>query len=57
MQAASKQITLRRKTYQSGDLARAFVVVAVAENPELVEAIWAETRERGQLVNIVDMPA
>ena len=51
------QVTLRRKAYEPGDLAGAFVVVAVAESPELVEAIWAETQERGQLVNIVDVPA
>jgi len=56
-QAESKQVTLRRKTYQRGDLAGAFVVVAVAESPELVEDIWTETQEHGQLVNIVDMPA
>jgi precorrin-2 dehydrogenase/sirohydrochlorin ferrochelatase len=55
-QAESKQVVLQRKTYQPGDLAGAFVVVAVAESPELVEAIWAETQEHGQLVNIVDMP-
>lgn len=57
IQAESKQVTLRRKTYESGDLAGAFVVVAVAESPELVETIWAETQEREQLVNIVDVPA
>src|ERR1700694_3342048 len=57
IQAESKQVTLQRKTYVPGDLAGAFVVVAVAESPELVEAIWAETQERGQLVNIVDVPA
>jgi precorrin-2 dehydrogenase / sirohydrochlorin ferrochelatase len=57
LQAESKQVTLQRKTYESGDLAGAFVVVAVAESPELVEAIWTETQERGQLVNIVDVPA
>ena len=56
-QAETRQVTLRRKAYAPGDLAGAFVVVAVGENPELVEAIWAETQERGQLVNIVDVPA
>jgi precorrin-2 dehydrogenase / sirohydrochlorin ferrochelatase len=55
-QAESKQVTLLCKTYEPGDLAGAFVVVAAAESPELVEAIWAETQEHGQLVNIVDMP-
>lgn len=56
-QAEAGQVTLRRKAYEPGDLAGAFVVVAVAESPDLVEAIWAETQERGQLVNIVDVPA
>ena len=55
-QAESKQVDLWRKTYEPGDLAGAFMVVAVAENPELARAIWKETQERGQLVNIVDMP-
>jgi len=56
-QAEAGQVTLRRKAYEPGDLAGAFVVVAVAESSELVEAIWAETQQRGQLVNIVDVPA
>lgn len=52
------QVSLRPKTYAPGDLAGAFIVVAaVTHEPELVEAIWAETRERGQLINIVDVPA
>ena len=55
--AEAKQVTLQRKTYESGDLAGAFVAVAVAESPEFVEAIWAETQKNGQLVNIVDMPS
>lgn len=56
-QAEAGQVTLRRKAYEPGDLAGAFVVVAVAESPELVEAVRAETQEHGQLVNIVDVPA
>lgn len=56
--AERERITLRRKAYAPGDLAGAFVVVAaVTHDPALVEAIWAETQERGQLVNIVDVPA
>lgn len=56
-QAERKQVTLRRKAYEPGDLAGAFVVVAATNNPQLIEAIWAETQEHGQLVNIVDVPA
>ncbi len=51
------QVTLYYKAYERGDLAGAFVVVAATNNPELIEAIWTETQERGQLVNIVDVPA
>lgn len=50
-------VALRQKAYAPGDLAGAFVVVAATQDAELVEAIWAETQERGQLVNIVDVPS
>jgi precorrin-2 dehydrogenase / sirohydrochlorin ferrochelatase len=50
-------ITLRKKAYAQGDLAGAFVVVAATTyDPQLSEAIWNEAQERGQLVNIVDVP-
>ncbi len=50
-------ITLRHKAYAAGDLAGAFVVVAATTyDPQLSEAIWNEAQERGQLVNIVDVP-
>src|SRR5260370_26856764 len=56
LQAEQKQLTLRRKTYEPGDLAGAFVVIAATNDPQLIQAIWAETQERGQPVNIVDVP-
>ena len=49
-------VTLRRKSYEPGDLAGAFVVVAAATDERLIEAIWQETQSRNQPVNIVDMP-
>ena len=50
-------ITLRQKAYATGDLAGAFIVVAATTyDPQLSEAIWNEAQERGQLVNIVDVP-
>jgi siroheme synthase-like protein len=53
-----QQVTLRHKAYEPGDLAHAFVVVAATTyDPQLTEAIWQETQQRGQLVNIVDVPA
>ncbi len=56
--AGQGRVTLLQKAYVPGDLAGAFVVVAaVTYDPDLVEAIWAEGRRRGQLVNIVDVPA
>lgn len=55
-QAEQNQVTLRRKAYEPGDLAGAFVVIAATNDPQLIQAIWAETQERGQLVNIVDVP-
>lgn len=54
--AEQKRVTLRRKAYEPGDLAGAFVVIAATNDLQLVQAIWAETQERGQLVNIVDNP-
>lgn len=52
------KVTLRQKFYEPGDLAQAFVVVAATtDKPELSEAIWQEAQERGQLLNIVDVPA
>ncbi len=53
----SHAVTLRHKAYEHGDLAGAFVVVAVTTyNPELTEAIWNEAQEHQQLINIVDVP-
>lgn len=50
------RVTLCAKSYEPGDLAGAFVVVAATTDPALIEAIWQETQERGQPVNIVDVP-
>jgi len=54
--AEDQQVTLAYKAYQTGALAGAFVVVAATNDQQLIEAIWSETQERGQLVNIVDVP-
>lgn len=55
--AAQEQVTLHHKAYEPGDLAGAFIVVAATHDPQLVQAIWTEAQERGQLLNIVDEPA
>src|SRR5713101_6080147 len=54
--AEQKRDTLYRKAYEPGDLARDYVVIVATNDPQLVQAIWDETQERGQLVNIVDVP-
>lgn len=54
--AEESKVRLRAKTYEPGDLAEAFVVVAATTDPQLIEAIWQETQRRGQPVNIVDVP-
>src|SRR5436853_260233 len=45
------QVSLQRKAYEPGDLAGAFVVIAATNDPQLVQTIWNETQERGQLLN------
>ena len=54
----SGTIALRYKAYAPGDLQGAFVVVAATTHDlTLSKAIWQEAQERGQLLNIVDVPA
>jgi precorrin-2 dehydrogenase/sirohydrochlorin ferrochelatase len=59
LQALAEQrgVVLQTKSYEPSDLAGAFVVVAATSEPQLIEAIWRETQQRGQLVNIVDVPS
>lgn len=54
--AEQQKITLLPKAYQRGDLAGAFLVIAATSDPELAEAVWSESQERGQPINVVDMP-
>ena len=56
LQAEQGNVTLHQKAYEPGDLVGAFVVIAAVSDPQLIQAIWTETQERGQLVNIVDVP-
>jgi len=49
-------VRLCRKVYEPGDLAGAFIVVAATTDQATIEAIWRETQERNQPVNIVDVP-
>ncbi|MGH2509784.1 MAG: precorrin-2 dehydrogenase/sirohydrochlorin ferrochelatase family protein, partial [Ktedonobacteraceae bacterium] len=54
--AEQTQVTLVHKHYEYGDLVGAFIVVAVSSDEQQIETIWRETQERGQPVNIVDVP-
>ncbi|WP_052889649.1 precorrin-2 dehydrogenase/sirohydrochlorin ferrochelatase family protein [Thermogemmatispora carboxidivorans] len=56
VQELGPQLELQRRPYQTGDLEGAFVVIATTREPELVEAVWSEAQQRGQLLNIVDLP-
>ena len=55
-QAEQKRITLWQKAYEPGDLAGALLVIAATNDQTLIDALCAETKERGQLLNIVDVP-
>lgn len=44
------------REYESGDLAGAFVVIAATDDRSTNERISEEARERGILVNVVDVP-
>lgn len=50
------EVVLLSRPYRPGDLTGAFVVVAATNDPQLIEAIWSEAQQNGQLVNIVDVP-
>ena len=50
-------ISLLHKSYQPGDLAGAFVIIAATNDKQLIDALWAEALEHNQLLNIVDVPS
>lgn len=54
--AAAGEIELQRRTYQHGDLARAFLVVAATDDPAVNRAAFAEATATGILCNAVDDP-
>lgn len=45
-----------RRDYRSGDLERAFVVIAATDSPAVNEQVAREASERGALINVVDVP-
>ena len=50
-------VEVLRRGYQRGDLAGAFLVVAATDDPAVNEAVAAEARATGVLVNRADEPA
>ena len=56
LQAERKQVALWKKAYEAGDLEGALLVIAATNDQRLIDAICTETKARGQLVNIVDVP-
>jgi len=56
LQAERKCVTLWQKAYEPGDLEGALLVIAATNDQTLIDAVCAETKARGQLVNIVDVP-
>jgi precorrin-2 dehydrogenase/sirohydrochlorin ferrochelatase len=54
--AEAGRITLHQRTYQSDDLAGAFLVIAATDDRAVNAAVAAEARAAGILVNAVDDP-
>ena len=48
------QITHIARVYQTGDLARAFIVICATDQTEINHQVWQEASANGQLVNVVD---
>lgn len=51
------RVELVRRSYQVGDLEGAAICVAATDDEEVNQAVSAEGRSRGVLVNVVDRPA
>lgn len=55
-QAATGELTLHQRPYQTGDLNGAFLVVAATNDPAVNRAVFSEATEKGVLCNAVDDP-
>jgi precorrin-2 dehydrogenase/sirohydrochlorin ferrochelatase len=51
-----QEIQMFQRSYQPGDLAGAFVVIAATDNPPVNQSVWQEALQRGCLINVVDDP-
>lgn len=55
--ARTEGISVIRRAYQTGDLHDARLVIAATDDAQVNQAVYAEARARGILVNVVDDPA
>ena len=51
---AENKITYIPRTYQTGDLADAFMVICATDQPEINHQVWQDASANHQLVNVVD---
>lgn len=51
-----QEMQMIQRSYQPGDLAGAFVVIAATDNPPVNQSVWQEALQRGCLINVVDDP-
>ncbi len=50
------QVSMLRRSYQPGDLKKAFIAIAATDNREINHQVVEEARSRAVLVNVVDDP-
>ncbi len=55
--AAAGLIDVCERDYRPGDLAGAFLVIAATDDAAVNQQVWAEARQCGSLINVVDDPA
>lgn len=54
--ARAERIAAIRRAYQTGDLRDARLVIAATDDAQVNQAVYAEARARGILINVVDDP-
>lgn len=50
------RINWQQRSYQKGDIARVFLVIAATDDPAVQSAVYAEAEEAGVLLNVADAP-
>ncbi len=54
--ANSDRVRIVSRSYQPGDLAGAFLVIAATDSIEVNQAVWEEAQRQNCLINVVDDP-